>query len=54
MLACITVAAWSTWRKVTSGFSGDIYEIFLVDTIDTKIDEELVTHIQIPVKRQTL
>ena len=34
--------------------TGDIYEIFLVDTIDTKIDEELVTHIQIPVKRRTL
>lgn len=34
--------------------AGDIYEIFLVDTIDTKIDEELVTHIQIPVRRRTL
>ena len=34
--------------------TGDIYEIFLVDTIDTKINEELVTHIQIPVKRRTL
>lgn len=32
--------------------SGAIYEIFLVDTIDTKIDEELVTHIQIPVKQK--
>lgn len=34
--------------------TGDICEIFLVDTIDTKIDEELVTHIQIPVRRRTL
>ncbi len=34
--------------------AGDIYEIFLVDTIDTKLDEELVTHIQIPVRRRTL
>lgn len=33
--------------------AGDIYEIFLVDTIDTKVDEELVTHIQIPVRRRT-
>lgn len=32
--------------------SGEIYEIFLVDTIDTRIDEELVTHIQIPVKQK--
>lgn len=33
--------------------AGDIYEIFLVDTIDTKLDEELVTHIQIPVRQRT-
>lgn len=30
--------------------AGDIYEIFIVDSLDTKIKEELVTHIQIPIK----
>lgn len=30
---------------------GDAYEIFMVDAIDTKIKEELITHIQILVKK---
>lgn len=31
---------------------GDIYEIFMVDAVDTKIKDELVTHIQIPVEEK--
>lgn len=31
--------------------TGDAYEIFMVDAVDTKIKEELITHIQIPVKK---